>query len=86
MIFKKRFRSKRLPRINAALEMRRNQSFVQGTAPDRSDIFFSYLEESIISRETFFFACGSSNFKQERSYIKATHKKCSDCLNYTTAS
>ena len=40
MIFKKRFRNKRLPRINAALEMRRNQSFIQGTAPDRRDIFF----------------------------------------------
>ena len=29
MIFKKRFRNKRLPGINAALEMRRNQSFIQ---------------------------------------------------------
>ena len=40
MIFKKRFRNKRLPRINAAWEMLRNQSFIQGTAPDRRDIFF----------------------------------------------
>ena len=55
LIFRKRFRNKRHPRINAALETRRNQSFVPGTAPDRRDIFLHTYKKIQFLVKRFYF-------------------------------